>query len=363
VHLSPSFRYAYRLCWTRDILLVLLRDFCKCITAGRRVKNQVFTTSRSPSRLTSRHPCKRQNGERSRCCKNYPSMYSSVSTHSSYLSGCVGVRSNESWFLSQHIQNRIAGTYGLARERLLPPTMYVNLFENTNTLIYLYTALCVPFPRSLALILEKPRFHLRSTCVRRHFDKQTFLQWCASACDEVRAYPICRICRYCIDNLCSGIFKATIGFSAPNFQPPKASFFLAKFADYYFFRQYTIMTAMKTSLGEETGLGAHGDVILVTQCLKTSEWTEKKFIWTHGVIRPWGTHFSQQCTNCGRLRSWKAPPFSAQNVPAKYRLTCTFCGASQKIKKPKNLTVDGTMAHSGGQWCFTHRVLNQATAN
>jgi hypothetical protein len=156
----------------------------------------------------------------------------------------------------------------------------------------------------------------------------------------------------------SGIFRATIGFSAPHFQPPRAAFFIAKFAERYFFRRYSIDTAFKTSLSEEAGLGAHGNVILVSKSSKSGDWTERQFVWAHIGVRPWGNDVSQQCRNCGRLRVWGTP--SADKATETVQVTCRFCSASLMFKKPPSLVRDGVMGESGrGQWYFSRRIIAQ----
>jgi hypothetical protein len=74
---------------------------------------------------------------------------------------------------------------------------------------------------------------------------------------------------------------------------------LAKFTESYFFCRYGIMMAFKSSLGQEVALGAHGNVILVTQCNKTGRWSKKTYVWAHLMQRPWGTDIPQQCGTCG----------------------------------------------------------------
>ena len=155
-------------------------------------------------------------------------------------------------------------------------------------------------------------------------------------------------------NPCSGVFRATIGFAAPNFQPSRAGFFLAKITESYFFRHYGIMTAFKSSLGQEEALGAHGNVILVTKCSKPGRWSEKTYVWAHLTQRPWGMDIPQQCDKCGRLRPWKTP-----DNHKLVKITCSHCGASQEFKKPDDFVLEGTMG-GNGQWYHMHRTVQAA---
>ena len=158
---------------------------------------------------------------------------------------------------------------------------------------------------------------------------------------------------YNTDIYYSGVFRATIGFSAPHFQPPRASFFLAKFTESYFFRHYTIMTAFKSSLSQEPVLGAHGNVILVSRC-KAGSWVQKTYVWSHMAQRPWGTDVPRQCAKCGCLRPWKTPTQHKQVI----KIQCSICGATQTFEKPEAFILEGGMGTAGqGQWCYVHRQL------
>ena len=161
---------------------------------------------------------------------------------------------------------------------------------------------------------------------------------------------------------CSGTFKATIGFSAGHFQPPRASCFLMKLAENYFFRCYAFDTALKASLSEEVGLGAHGNVIVVSKA-NGGNWIERRYVWSHIGLCPWGTDVSQQCPHCKRLRLWDKPQVikdaSQSNNGSKvvkYRVKhrCRSCQYSKMFNKSPDLILDGSMADYGrGQWYFT----------
>ena len=162
----------------------------------------------------------------------------------------------------------------------------------------------------------------------------------------------------------SGTFRATIGFAAKNFQPCRAGPFLAKFAEKYFFRRYGFDPALKASLSEEAGLGAHGNVHVISQ-ENSGLWIERIYVWSHPASRPWGVEVSQQCPSCKRLRSWLKPKqIRRRNIVKNTTTTseliqhkCRFCGHFKCFTKPADLIHDGVMAESGrGTWFFTVRV-------
>ena len=155
----------------------------------------------------------------------------------------------------------------------------------------------------------------------------------------------------------SGVFKATIGFSASNFQPPRASCFLAKFVEKYFFRHYSLLVAVKDTLGEEAGLGAHGDVILVSRRSSAEPWVELRLVWSHNVVRPYGTDISLQCAKCGFLRPWSPPRIIKR--PEAVIIACKYCRHATTYTKPVDLERDGKMGRvGGGEWLFHRRVLS-----
>lgn len=157
--------------------------------------------------------------------------------------------------------------------------------------------------------------------------------------------------------LSSGVFKATIGFSASYFQPPRASCFLAKFAEKYFFRHYSLLVTIKDALGEEAGLGAHGDVIFVSRRTSAEPWVELRLVWSHNVVRPYGTDVTLQCVNCRALRPWSPPRFSKQ--PEAVTIACKFCCHATTYAKPVNFERDGKLGRvGGGEWFVTRRVLS-----
>jgi hypothetical protein len=154
----------------------------------------------------------------------------------------------------------------------------------------------------------------------------------------------------------SGVFTATIGFSAAHFQPPRANCFLAKFVEKYFFRHYSLVVAVKSALGEEIGLGSHGNVILVSRRIPAEPWVELTFIWSHNVARPYGEDVKLQCSGCSRLRPWNTPRFT--KLPETVSIVCKYCGYCLKFTKPEDLERDGTMGKAGGgEWFVRRRVL------
>lgn len=161
------------------------------------------------------------------------------------------------------------------------------------------------------------------------------------------------VSRWVNNSTCSGVFQATIGFSAAHFQPPRAACFLMKMTEKFFFRKYSIDVSIKASLSEEVGLGAHGNVIVVSRS-KCGEWVERHFIWCHPATRPWGEDVTQQCPACCRLRSWKRPTVVGGTIT----LNCTGCRYQATYTKPQDLLLDGAMGKcGGGEWFFTRRVL------
>ena len=155
----------------------------------------------------------------------------------------------------------------------------------------------------------------------------------------------------------SGIFSATIGFSASHFQPPRANCFLAKFAKKYFFRRYSLLSAVKTALGEEVGLGSHGNVILMSRRSAQDPWVELHFVWCHNAARPFGAEVKLQCPQCFCLRPW-LPPRLIKN-PEAIAIVCRFCRHTTTYTKPVGLQRDGTMGNAGGgDWYITRRVLS-----
>lgn len=149
------------------------------------------------------------------------------------------------------------------------------------------------------------------------------------------------------------MFRATIGFSAAHFQPSRANFFLAKLAEKYFLRKYSFESSLKSSLSEEAGLGAHGNVIVIS--ISNREiWTERHFVWSHPATRPWGHDITQQCPNCLCLRPWEKPSIIGNEIV----LACGVCHKSNTFSKPKDMISDGVMGKcGGGEWFFTRRVL------
>jgi hypothetical protein len=167
---------------------------------------------------------------------------------------------------------------------------------------------------------------------------------------------------------CSGTFRATIGFSASNFQPPRASCFLMKLAENYFFRRYAFDTSLKASLSEEAGLGAHGNIMIFSKA-NGGDWIERCYIWSHVGSRPWGTDISQQCPRCKRLRPWGKPNVTKDTIQSnngskvvKHRIKhwCRSCPYSKMFDRSPDLILNGSMADCGrGEWYFTRRTLTQ----
>jgi len=150
------------------------------------------------------------------------------------------------------------------------------------------------------------------------------------------------------------MFRASIGFTAKNFQPSRASFFLAKLTEKYFFHRYSLDPALKASLAEECGLGAHGNVIVVSRSGDTKDWIERQYMWSHNGTRPWGIDVSLQCPNCRRLRAFRKPIVKQDVVT----LVCKYCNTSLEFKKPAGMIYDGAMASCGrGDWFFTRRII------
>jgi hypothetical protein len=139
-----------------------------------------------------------------------------------------------------------------------------------------------------------------------------------------------------------------------------------KFAEKYFFRHYALDPALKCSLSEEAGLGAHGNVIVISRD-NSGQWIERHYIWSHVASRPWGTEVSQQCPRCKRIRGWAKPkvvktidksPDGTNSIQHTIQHSCRFCSYSKRFAKPADLVRDGVMAESGsGQWYFSRRVL------
>jgi hypothetical protein len=111
--------------------------------------------------------------------------------------------------------------------------------------------------------------------------------------------------------------------------------------------------AVKSSLCQDIGLGAHGDVILVVpDC--SGKWTECHFIWSHVARRPWGMDVGLQCTGCYCLCPWSKPIVN-QGVVV---ISCKFCRKQLTYSKPANLEWEGSMMEvGGGEWYVVHRLV------
>jgi len=139
-----------------------------------------------------------------------------------------------------------------------------------------------------------------------------------------------------------------------------------KFAKKYFFHQYALDTALKASLSEEAGLGAHGNVTVISR-ESTGQWIRREYIWSHVASHSWGNDVSQQCGKCKRLCPWTKP-----KVAKKRKLvdgssmtvhlvehTCSFCGEGREFIKPDDLICDSAMGESSrGDWYFIRSVLS-----
>lgn len=129
-----------------------------------------------------------------------------------------------------------------------------------------------------------------------------------------------------------------------------------KMTEMYFLHQYTFKTAFRNSLAEESGLGAHGNIIMVARGSK-GEWAHWAYIWSHIVTRPWGQDVSQQCV-CGCLRTNSSKMNVQETVVT---LTCSACKCKREFPRPDNLTRDGTMGTPGrGEWYFQRTVIEES---
>jgi len=186
---------------------------------------------------------------------------------------------------------------------------------------------------------------------------------CGAAVNEKASF------KHILDLAVSGTFRISIAFSAKNFQPPRASTFLMKFTDKYFFRRYGLDAALTASLSEESGLGSHSNVIVISKD-NTGRWIERLYVWSHVSTRPWGVDVSQQCPSCRRIQSWHKPQASNVLQPSSKakmsKLTlrriehrCRFCSYVRSFDKPASLTYLGAMGESGrGKWYVTRRVIS-----
>jgi hypothetical protein len=140
-----------------------------------------------------------------------------------------------------------------------------------------------------------------------------------------------------------------------------------KFTDKYFFRRYGFNSALTASLSEECGLGAHTNIIVISKD-SAGHWIERRYLWSHVSLRPWGVEVSQQCPSCRRIRPWHKPKVSSQSiknadgskVTKRYiQHRCRFCLFSRSFDKPASLTYLGALGECGrGEWHVTRRIIS-----
>ncbi|KAG1900175.1 uncharacterized protein F5891DRAFT_1188873 [Suillus fuscotomentosus] len=135
-------------------------------------------------------------------------------------------------------------------------------------------------------------------------------------------------------------FSSAVAFTAKHFHPPFTTHLMISFTQLILVEGFPLCEAFPNIL-EQSGLGMHSDVILMTATPGDDGPTVPllctRYSWAHSDARPWGNSLPVQCPQCGCPTPWKRTyaDFSLKYIV--FQCTYKGCGRvnKQEDKSPR----------------------------